>query len=79
MSDLVYINCSIDLIDLRVMYNKVDGTRILLLHHYIYHVTQGTLSITTYFGMLKILRSDLIAIGNLVLVCEVDNSLRKEK
>lgn len=52
---------------------------ILLLHHYTYHVTQGTLSITTYFGMLKILRSDLIAIGNLVLVCEVDNSLRKEK
>lgn len=54
------------------MFNKVDGTRIFQLHRDIYHVTQGTLSITTYFGKLKMLWDELAAIDDLVLVCEDD-------
>lgn len=58
--------------DLCEMFNKVDGTRIFQLHRDIYHVTQGTLSITTYFGKLKMLWDELAAIDDLVLVCEDD-------
>lgn len=53
----------------------MDGTRILQLHHDLYHFTQGTLTITVYFGKMKMLWDELAAINDLVLKYDEDNAL----
>lgn len=50
--------------DLRAMQDKVGGTWIFQLDHDMYHVTQGTLSITTYFIKLKMLWNELATIDD---------------
>lgn len=64
------------------MFNKVNDTHIFHLHRDISHVTQGTLSITTYFKKLKILWDEFAVNDDLVLICKVDIAMlttNKEK
>lgn len=61
--------------NLREIFNKIERAWNFELHRYIYHVTQGTLSIATYLNKFKIMWDEFTYLDDLVLIYDVNNAL----
>lgn len=53
--------------DLCERFNKIDGTRVFHLSRELYHMKQRTMSITNYYGNLKVIWVELVATDDDVL------------